>query len=229
MKVTSFSYDITSSSQRIDKILSFKGDNLKSGNCIKYDELDYDNAWKVSGITLCVCLKNSKLNLDDVHINNLIIYKCFLSEITACLRSNESCQEIDQHDNCIMAVYLSNSKDDVLEIFNLATKVQSVVSLINGKLQQSGIETLKIGVGIDLGQYIVIGNIHDSSPSQEIHWIGSPNTNAYNLGMYSNSTLYDEPIMVTSHFFQLLPETLQSAFTFNSTRSCYQCNLISPL
>ena len=229
MQVSCINFNLYDSRERVKTILSLSKEKILSSNDIDYETLQYDNAIQTRGVTLCVVLKNFRIAFDEEHLDNLKIYRCFLSEITALLRSYERCREIDQHDGYIMAVYVGATRENVHSVFNLAAKILSLVSSINEQLTESNIKPMKVGIGIDMGYYTIIGNIHEDSPSSEVHWISSANGQAYNLGQCSNSTLYDEPIMVTKAVFLQLPNELQTAFNYNSTRNCMQCNLLSPI
>lgn len=167
-------YDIDQSSQRMDQILSVSNVNFSDSSTIPLRQsLSYTNGFYVNVTALFIDIVDSS-NMTEAHKRPVIakIYRCFISECTALMNALSICKEISIHGDCVWGVFETSLKSDVDKVFSVAARLNSLIKVLNYKLQKKGYSEISIGIGIDYGRALMIKAGFSGSGLNDVIWMG---------------------------------------------------------
>lgn len=218
MEVTTrISYDIDKSAQRMDDILNAGNGNYSDSNSVpSRDILTYTNGYYVNVSALFVDMIGSS-DMTDSHKRPVLakLYRSFISECTAIMNSESICKEINIHGDCVWGVFDTPQKPDVDTVFNIAAKLNSMIKILNYKLQKKGYSMISVGIGIDYGRALMVKSGYYGSGLNDVIWMGDVVNSACHI---ANKAGRDgmKPLVVSSCVYSNLNEHNQ-----NLLRSTY--------
>ncbi|WP_309613253.1 adenylate/guanylate cyclase domain-containing protein [Flavobacterium sp.] len=88
------------------------------------------------------------------------------------LQSYVDCKEINIVGDSVWAIFEYSTKDDVMNVFQAAYSSVSIIRNLNYKLCHKGIDPIKIGIGIDKGQALMVLAGFKSSGINDVIYMG---------------------------------------------------------
>ncbi len=167
-------YDIDKSSQRMDQILSVSNDNFSDSDSIPpRQSLSYTNGFYVNVTALFIDIVDSS-NMTEAHKRPVIakIYRCFISECTALMNELPFCKEINIHGDCVWGVFETSLKSHVDSVFSVAAELNSLIKILNYKLQKKGYREISVGIGIDYGRALMVKAGFSGGGLNDVIWMG---------------------------------------------------------
>jgi class 3 adenylate cyclase len=229
MEATYSSYDFEKSRKRIDEILNSSDAKYEDKDSIpSREELTYDNGYYVNCSAIFIDMRDSK-TVNDKHRRPTLakIYKTYISEAVAVIRSHSSISEISIEGDCVWGVADTPKTYQIDELFNIAAKLSSLVDTLNIKYKKKGYSQISVGIGLSYGASLLIKAGHKGSAVNDAVWLGKLVGETAELCSHGNRTWNDKELMVSSTFYYNLCDRNKSLLTWNSNRNCYHGNLIN--
>ncbi len=226
------SYDIEKSAKRMDDILNNDNSNFSDKSQIpSRDELTYTNGYYVNVTSIFIDIVGSS-NMTDSHKRPTLakMYRSFISECVAVLNSCDKCKEINIHGDCVWGVFDTPYKSDIDTVFYLAYTINSMIKVLNYKLEKKKYLPISIGIGIDDGRALMIKAGYSGSSINDVIWMGDVINSASHIcnkaGRKGRKT-----IIVSSFIYQNLNEDnqklLSSYYDLDSNRTFYEGNIVN--
>lgn len=226
-------YDFEKSLCRLDEILNADSKSYEEKDRIpKRSSLTYTNGFYVNCTAVFVDICDSS-RYPEKHTRPVLakIYRSFISEVIAIFNDNENCREVNVQGDCVWAVFDTPYQKDLRNVLFNCAQVNSLINILNFKLQQKEYKTFRVGIGVDYGRALMIKAGYNGSSINEVVWMGDVVNQASNLCSYGNQSSNDNIIMISSIVYQNLENTKEEMwrdwFTWNPSRSCYHGNIIS--
>lgn len=222
-------YDYEKSRERIDEILNSSDAEYKDSKTIpSRDKLTFDNGYYVDCSAIFVDMRSSK-ELNNKHKRPTLakIYKTYISELVAVIRSHPSISEISIEGDCVWGVADTPYRPDIDELFNVAARAASLIDTLNIKYKKKGYSEINIGIGLSYGTSLFIKAGHKGSGINEAVWLGKLVGEAAELCSYGNRTWLDCEVMASSAFHENLNKENKNLLSWNQSRNCYHGNIIN--
>jgi class 3 adenylate cyclase len=229
--VTHSAYDYEKSIERIDEILNSSDSSYEDKKGIpSKSSLTFTNGFYVDVTVLFVDIRGSK-ELVNQHIRPVLakIYRAYISEVIAVIKGNSTVNEVYIEGDGVWAVFNTNTKDEVNNVFVTAFTIASLIDILNIKLSKKKYSQIEIGIGIDDGESLYIKAGHKGSSINEVVWIGKVVGQTASLCSNGNKTFSDKEIMVSQKVYTDLSEDNKKLLEWNSTHNCYHGNVVSRL
>lgn len=231
MEATKSQYEFKDSIQRIDEILDSADASYSDSNGIpSRDQLTFLNGFYVDVTVLFVDMRGSK-ELAENHSRPVLakIFRAYISEVVAVLRSNDLVSEVFIEGDGVWAVFNTVTKQDVEGVFETAAMVSSLIDILNIKLANKGYATIAVGIGIEDGESLYIKAGYKGSGVNEVVWIGSVVGQAANLCKFGNRTTLDKEIQISPRVYESLSDAMKALFSYDRARDCYESDAINIL
>ncbi len=229
--MTHSAYDYEKSIERIDEILNSSDSSYEDKKGIpSKSSLTFTNGFYVDVTVLFVDIRGSK-ELVNQHIRPVLakIYRAYISEVIAVIKGNSTVNEVYIEGDGVWAVFNTNTKDEVNNVFVTAFTIASLIDILNIKLSKKKYSQIEIGIGIDDGESLYIKAGHKGSSINEVVWIGKVVGQTASLCSNGNKTFSDKEIMVSQKVYTDLSEDNKKLLEWNSTHNCYHGNVVSRL
>lgn len=183
MKVSkSNKYNFDDSINRIDEILNTSSAFEELDEIPSSDTLTYKNGYYFKCYAIFIDIRDSSKLPDKYQKRTLAkIYRAYISEIVALFQSSSNCKEINIVGDSVWAIYNAKGKDDISEVFHAAYAACSIINTINYKLCKKNIEPIRVGVGIDKGDALMILAGYKGSGINDVIYMGGVVNNASKL------------------------------------------------
>ena len=183
MKVTTNkTYDYTSSFDRLQEILDSSETFEQVDSVPNSDTLSYSNGYYFKCYAIFIDIIDSSTLPTKYQKRTLAkIYRAYISEIVALFQSSENCKEINIVGDSVWGIYKAQSKDDVSQVFHAAYAATSIINTLNYKLCKKGIDPIKVGIGIDKGDALMILAGFKGSGINDVIYMGGVVNNASKL------------------------------------------------
>ena len=148
--------------------------------------------------------------MTDVHKRPTLakIYRCFISECTALMNSLLICKEINIHGDCVGGVFETTYESDIREVFGIAAKLNSMVQILNYKLQKKNYSEISVGIGMDYGRALMVKAGYSGSGLNDVIWMGDVVNSACHLANKAGRDGY-MPLIVSNCIYSNLDEDNQ--------------------
>jgi class 3 adenylate cyclase len=229
MKADYSAYDFTKSRERIDEILKGSDADYKDKDSIpSRDDLTFTNGFNVYCSALFVDIRGSK-ELNGKHTKPVLakIYKTYISELVAILKSHSNVKEICIEGDCVWGIFDTPTKNDIRELFTIGGKVSSLIDVLNIKYKKRGYSQLTVGIGMSYGRSLLVKSGYKGSGINEVVWLGSLVSEAAELCGFGNKTWSDNEMMVSEVFYNNLNDERKKLLSYNADRNCYHGNVIN--
>lgn len=169
--------------KRVDEILhpGNQGfDNLSDVPC--RNSLNFENGCYVNVTALFVDMIDSS-GLADFSRKPVLarIYRCFIPECVAVLSALEACQEVNIHGDCVWGVYNTRLQEDFDAVLCVAARLNSCINMINHKFEKQQYQKIKIGIGLDFGNSLMVKAGFCGSGINDVVWMGDVVNSACHL------------------------------------------------
>lgn len=155
------------------------------------------------------------------------LYRAYVSECVAVLNGNSRCSQVFIQGDCVSAVFDTPTKQTVNEVFRLVAALNSVVRLLNYRLQHRGLTPIKVGIGIDTGRALMMKAGFQGSGISDIVWMGDVLNQASHLCHMANKD-DRKVIVVSAGVYALLDQPALSVDGKAFISSCYGKTFSSP-
>lgn len=155
------------------------------------------------------------------------LYRAYVSECVAVLNGNSRCSQVFIQGDCVSAVFDTSTKQAVNEVFRLVAALNSVVRLLNYRLERRGLTPIKVGIGIDTGRALMIKAGFAGSGISDIVWMGDVLNQASHLCQMANKE-NRKVIMVSDGVHALLDQAALSADGKRFVTTCNGLTIMSP-
>ncbi|WP_394230550.1 adenylate/guanylate cyclase domain-containing protein [Shewanella colwelliana] len=229
MKASNNTYDFTKSRERIDEILKGADAEYKDKKSIpSRDDLTFTNGFNVYCSALFVDIRKSK-ELNKKHTNPVLskIYKTYISELVAVLKSHSNIKEVAIEGDCVWGIFDTPDKSDIRELFDVGAKVSSLIDVLNIKYKKRGYSQLTVGIGMSYGRSLLIKAGYKGSGINEVVWLGSLVSEAAELCGFGNKSWSDNELMVSEVFYGNLNDERKALLSYNAERNCYHGNIVN--
>lgn len=183
MKVTTNRpYNFTDSFDRLQEILDSSETFEQVDTVPNSDTLSYSNGYYFKCYAIFIDIRDSSTLPTKYQKRTLAkIYRAYISEVVALFQSSSNCKEINIVGDSVWGIYNSKTKDDVSEVFHAAYAACSIINTLNYKLCKKGIDPIKVGIGIDRGDALMILAGFKSSGINDVIYMGGVVNNASKL------------------------------------------------
>ena len=158
METNHISYDIDKSAKRIDDILNASNSEFEELLEIpSRDKLTFTNCFYINVGALFVDIRDSS-DLTDEHKRPTLakLYRSYISEVVAIINSFEDCKEINIVGDCVSAIFNARYQLQLQAMFSCSAKINSLIKILNYKLQKKNIQTISIGIGLAYGRALMM-------------------------------------------------------------------------
>jgi len=230
-KETTYTYKVEDSASRMDDILDASdNDYVDNKNDIpSRDKLTFKNGYYVNVTALFIDIVDSS-KLTDGHKRPTLakMYRSFLSECVAIMNSWTMCKEININGDCVWGVFETPKKADVDNVISVAAQLNSMIEILNYKLEKKEYDTLSVGIGIDDGRALMVKAGYSGSGINDVIWMGNVVNSACHLANKAGRSGRNT-IIVTAHIYNNLNEHHQgllSSYTDDGVTR-YEGNIIN--
>lgn len=199
-------YLYTSSSDRIKAILDQPaGSFTEVGDLPDRDRLTFTNGFYGMCSAIFIDIRDSS-GLTNKHKRPTLakIYRAFISEMVAVLNSDPLVREVNIVGDCVWAVYNTPKKNNIDDVFSVASKANTLLKLLNHHYAKKGIDALKIGIGVDYGRVLMIKAGFSGSGINDVIYMGDVVNRAAHLAHEAGRGWYIPALYVGSLFHQNL-------------------------
>ena len=200
-------YDIDKSAQRIDDILDASNSNYSDKDSIpSRSSFTYTNGFYVNVTALFIDIVDSS-DMTDEHRRPTLakMYRAFISECTALMNASDLCKEININGDCVWGVFDTPCKSQVDSVFSIAAQLNSLIEILNYKLEKKGYGTISVGIGMDCGRALMVKAGYSGSGLNDIIWMGDVVNSACHLANKAGRN-EKQPVVVSSVVYTNLNE-----------------------
>ena len=235
MKVTnSKSYIYSDSFDRLQEILDSAETFEQVDTVPNSDTLSYSNGFYFKCYAIFIDIRDSSTLPTKYQKRTLAkIYRAYISEIVALFQSLVNCKEINIVGDSVWAIFNAKTKDDVLEVFQAAYSSNSIIKTLNYKLCRKNIDPIKVGIGIDKGDALMVLAGYKGSGLNDVIYMGGVVNNASKLCSKASKGFINEIVVSNSVYEDLsgyknrLDRTYQSMFSSNIAEGYYHGSIIN--
>lgn len=229
MQTNYSSYDHLACVSRIDEILEGGDTSYEEVNSIpSRDKLTFNNGFYVYCSALFVDIRGSSSLPDKYNRPTLAkIYRAYISEAVAIMNGNSDCAEINIVGDSVAGIFDTPYKSNIDGVFGTAAQVNSLVDILNCKLKERNIDSIRAGIGMSYGRALMIKAGYKGSSINDVVWMGDVVNQSAKLCSYGSKNWWDPPIMVSEVFYNNLNEHNQRLLQRNYQLNCYSGNVIS--
>jgi class 3 adenylate cyclase len=233
MKVTSnISYNFNDSFDRIQDILD-SSETFESVDTVpNSDTLTYTNGYYFKCYSIFIDIRDSSKLPDKYQKRTLAkIYRAYISEIVALFQSSSNCKEINIVGDSVWAIYNAKINDDISQVFHAAYAACSIINTINYKLCKKSFDPIKVGIGIDKGDALMILAGYKGSGINDVIYMGGVVNNASKLCSKGGKN-YNGSIVISADVYNDLEgkgngtTEYQTFFTKNNIEDFYHASMV---
>lgn len=229
-KETTYTYKVEDSASRMDDILDANDNDYEDNknDIPSRNKLTYKNGYYVYVTALFIDIVDSSKLTDGNRRPTLAkMYRAFLSECVAIMNSWEMCKEININGDCVWGVFETPKKSDVDDVISVAAQLNSMIKILNYKLQKKEYDTISVGIGIDYGRALMVKAGYSGSGINEIVWMGDVVNTACHLADKAGRGIRNR-IIVTEQIYSNLNDEhkeMLSSYT-DGTTTRYEGNIV---
>lgn len=220
------SYDFEKSLERIDEILDSSSQFEDKDTIPKRDNLTYTNGFYVNCSALFIDLRDSS-KLPTIHQKRVLakIYRAYISEMVAIINGSSLCKEINIVGDCVSAIFETPTKANINEVFSIAFQMNSLINILNYKLEKKGYNPIKAGIGLAYGRVLMIKAGYNGSGINDVVWMGDAVNQASKMCGKANKDV-SAPIVLTGDIYVNLSEHNQELLKKNLFEEYYYGDIV---
>jgi len=212
---TTTAYDVAASNARIKEILDSSEAFEEVDSIPLRDRLTYSNGFYVNCTAVFIDIRESS-KLPEKHTRPVLgkIYRSYLSECVAILNSDLNCREVVINGDCVSGIISTPYQNDINTAFDTTAKLNSLINILNWRLEQKGYTPIRCGIGIAYGRALMMKSGYKGSGLNEVIWMGDVVNEASNLCHQGNKVIR-KAVQVSADIYKYLND--------------YNKNLLSPI
>jgi class 3 adenylate cyclase len=183
MNTTGAAYKVEDSNARIREILDAGDQCFEELDYIpSADKLTYTNGFYVNCTALFIDIRGSS-KLPQMHTRPVLakIYRAYLSECVAVLNQDPNCREVFINGDCVSGIFDTPLRRNIDFTFFRAAQLNTLLKLLNWRLEQKGYAHIECGIGLDYGRALMLKAGYKGHAINEIIWMGDVVNGASNL------------------------------------------------
>lgn len=196
-------YNYKNSKANIVNILKSKT-RIKEKDTIPADqEFTYENGIVCWVSAIFVDMKNSSelFKTRDEKLARLL--RAFTSELITIMQDFDKYSQIGIRGDCVYAIYSTPQKDDINNVFSVATLVNTFMKMFNELLKENNYPTIGVGIGLGCDKELIIKAGRSGAGINDKIWIGKAIVDAANLSSVANRHGYDKIAMSSSFHYNI--------------------------
>lgn len=146
----------------------------------------YENGIRTWVASLFVDIVDSSTMFQNANENTARILRSFCSEIISILKDDENYREIGIRGDCVYCIYSVSTKNDLVEVFRHAYRINSFLNMLNKLLERYNYSRIRAGIGLGCGQDLIIKAGQSGSGINDKIWIGKAVVDAAHLSDTAN-------------------------------------------
>ena len=124
------------------------------------------------------------------------------------MNSYTICKEININGDCVWGVFETPNISDVDKVTDVAAKLNSMIRILNYKLEKKNYEKINVGIGIDDGLALMVKAGYSGSGLNDVIWMGDVVNSACHLANRAGRGLR-KTILVSSKVYENVLENTQ--------------------
>ncbi|MFZ3372773.1 MAG: adenylate/guanylate cyclase domain-containing protein [Desulfitobacteriaceae bacterium] len=215
--VRNIQYDYFKSNARLDEILDSAEIYEEKDEIPSRTNLTSKNGFYVKCYSIFIDLRGSS-ELPNLYKRPTLakIYRSYISEVVAIFNSYATCKEINIVGDCVSGIFEASKKEQVLDVFGAACTANSLVNILNFKLNNKKLTQIKIGIGISKGRALMIKAGFNGSAINDVIWMGDVVNQASKLCSKGNKVV-DSPIIISN-------EVYTDLVSYNGYHTFFKCH-----
>lgn len=200
------------------------------------DSFTFNKGYEAWVTAVFVDIRNST----DVIFNNenqqeaFKIINSFTSEVIEIMHSNNNYHDIGIRGDCIYGIYSTPSKEDIYDATNVAFYINTFIGMLNKKLEQNGLRTITVGIGVATSKTTVLKSGRKNININNNIWFGESVALASHLSDLANKE-YDDSIIISDITYiniidKMYGKNTEAKTWFNeewhNQNKIYRCNII---
>lgn len=228
METNHINYYVEKSAKRIDDILNVSNTSFEELDEIpSRDKLNFTNGFYINVGALFIDIRDSSDLMDEHKRPTLAkLYRSYISEVVAVINSFEDCKEINIVGDCVSAIFNARYKSQLQAMFSCSAKINSLIKILNYKLEKKNIQTISIGIGLAYGRTLMIKVGYSGSSINDVVWMGDVVNEASNLCNKANKE-NNKCILVDADVQCNLTDHQKGLLKYNYTEQCYEGDIIN--
>ena len=207
---TTTPYDVATSNTRLKEILDSSGTFDEVNTIPSRDKLTYSNGFYVNCTAVFIDIRESS-KLPEKHNRPVLgkIYRAYLSECVALMNSDPNCREVIINGDCVSGIMNTPYLQDINRAFQTAYSLNSLINVLNWRLEQKNYTPIRCGIGIAYGRALMMQAGLKGWGLNDVIWMGDVVNQASNL-CHQGNKLPRKVIQVSTHVFDNLNEQNRS-------------------
>lgn len=204
-------YDLSTSLQRVEQILSADTSDYKERATIPAKGAIKDgDGYYVDIGALFIDIRGSS-DLTRFHKRPTLakLYRAFISETIAILRSNKKCKELNIHGDCVWGVFEGIDKKSICDMFGTSAQLNTLIKELNYRFERHNIHPIEVGIGLDSGRALLVKAGQKGSGVTELIWMGNVVNSACHLAGKGGKEV-KEPIVLSRDVYNNLSKENQN-------------------
>ena len=166
-------YDYKEGKKKIEEILNNNAE-IQNKNIPKDDsDFTYDNGIRSWIGSIFVDIVGSKKLIEgekDIVVAKIL--RSFTSEIISIMNSTSNARQIGVRGDCVYGVFSTPYQSDILELLTLSSYINCLINMLNKLFSKKGYPTINVGIGIGVGEDLVIKAGKKGTGINDRIWIG---------------------------------------------------------
>jgi class 3 adenylate cyclase len=204
-------YDFEASLQRVEEILSADTSEFKERATIptKGTIKDGDGYYIDIGALFIDIRGSSDLTRFHKRPTLAKLYRAFISETIAILRSNKKCKELNIHGDCVWGVFEGSDRNSISCMFDTSIQLNTLIKELNYRFEKHKIHPIEVGIGLDSGRALLVKAGQQQSGVTELIWMGNVVNSACHLAGKGGKEV-KEPIVLSRDVYNRLSKENQN-------------------
>jgi len=201
-------YDYIAGKRRIVEILENRLEVIDSNELPSEESFTYSNSYTSWITAIFVDIRKSLdlfSNEDKVLVSKVI--RSFTSEVIEIFRKSDNLREIGVRGDCVYAMFTTPSKDDILDVADMAFYANTFMTMLNELLEEHDLPSIRVGIGLSAAKDLVVKAGRKDTGINSMVWIGESATKASKLSGVGNKGGY-APIVLSSTTYSNIIDAL---------------------
>ena len=199
----------------------------------------YENGVLTWVSAIFVDIENSSELFDTKNEKLARLMRAFTSEVICVFQDLERYSQIGIRGDCVYSIYDIETRDDLVEVFRIAYKLNTFMKMFNRIIVNYGYKTINVGIGIGCDEDLIIKAGRTGTGINDKIWIGKAIVDASNLSSIAarngissiamSPLFYDNVIDIlkkenSNYSFWIKPHRTNC---YSSTVDCYHCDVVN--
>lgn len=166
-------YDYKEGKNKIEEILNNNTEIQKKEVPKDDSNFTYENGIKSWIGSIFVDIVGSKKLIEgekDIVVAKVL--RSFTSEIISIMNSSDNARQIGVRGDCVYGVFSTPYQSDIYELLTISTYINCLIKMLNKLLTKKGLPNIKVGIGIGVGEDLIIKAGKKGTGINDRIWIG---------------------------------------------------------